>query len=108
MVHSWLRSFFRSMGRASRRRRIPVQEPLVANRRLGVEPLERRILLTVTSSFTAGSGLLSVSSDANDNIAIEISGGLVQINNAAPGGGPLAVAAVTAIVDQQRPRRWHD
>ena len=97
MAHSWLRSFFGSMGRGNRRRRIPVQDPLVATRRLGVEPLERRILLTVTSSFTAGSGLLSVSSDADDNIAIGISGGLVQINNAAPGSGPLAVAAVTQL-----------
>ncbi|MGA2257028.1 MAG: hypothetical protein ABSG53_20440, partial [Thermoguttaceae bacterium] len=53
--------------------------------------------MTVTSSFAASSGLLTVTSNAADNIAIEINGGLVQINNAAPGTGPLAVAAVTQL-----------
>ena len=51
--------------------------------------------MTVTSAFNPGSGLLSVSSDAADSIAVEVGGGMVLINNANPGSGPLAAAAVT-------------
>ncbi len=103
MAHSWLRPFFQSVGRGSRRR-IPIRKSIAVSRglepvsrRLGFEPLERRILLTVTSSFAASSGLLTVTSNAADNIAIEINGSLVQINNATPGTGTLAVAAVTQL-----------
>jgi len=67
------------------------------SRRLGVESLERRLLLAVTSSFDPASGLLTVSSNAADSISIEISGGQVEVNNAAPGTGPLAVAAVQSL-----------
>ena len=102
MERSWLKSFFQPTHRRSHRRRIPVREPLavsrrleLAIRRLGFEALERRLLLTVTSAFNPGSGLLSVSSDAADSIAIEVGGGMVLINNANPGSGPLAAAAVT-------------
>ncbi|MGA2254188.1 MAG: hypothetical protein ABSG53_05955, partial [Thermoguttaceae bacterium] len=102
MASSWMRSFFQAAHRGSRRRRIHVRKPRAVSRgielfsrRLGVEPLERRVLLTVTSSFAAG--LLTVSSNAADNIAIEINGGFVQINNAAPGTGQLAAAVVTQL-----------
>ncbi len=62
-----------------------------------LEGLESRQLLTVTSSFVAGT--LSVSSDAADDIAIVNDGVnvLISVNGAAginPGGGP-AVAANT-------------
>ena len=95
MAHSWLNLFSKTICRGSQIRRRRVRELLVLPRRLGVEPLEKRLLLTVTSSFNSGSGLLTIASDAADPIAIEISGGLVQINNAAPSTGPLSVAAVT-------------
>ena len=112
MERSWLKSFFQPTHRRSHRRRIPVREPLavsrrleLAIRRLGFEALERRLLLTVTSAFNPGSGLLSVSSDAADSIAIEVGGGMVLINNANPGSGPLAAAAVTQMSISTGPGR---
>ncbi|CAK9091593.1 Acyl-CoA dehydrogenase IpdE2 (5OH-HIP-CoA dehydrogenase beta subunit) [Durusdinium trenchii] len=60
-----------------------------------VEWLESRELLTVTSSFIAGT--LSVSSDADDDIAITQDGTnvLISVNGAPginPGGGPVVAA----------------
>jgi Ca2+-binding RTX toxin-like protein len=49
----------------------------------------------VTSSVTAG--VLSVSSDADDAIAITSAGGNVKINGADPGSGAVAAGAITRI-----------
>jgi hypothetical protein len=51
--------------------------------------------LAVDSDFTAG--LLSVTANAADNIAITFSGGNVLVNGDNPGGGPVAVLATNVI-----------
>ena len=62
-----------SMDRAERRRR------------LAIDPLESRTLLTVTSNFAAG--LLTVDSDAGDAIVINRSGANILVNGADPMSG---------------------
>ena len=52
------------------------------SRRLRVEGLEDRALLTVTASFVDGQ--LSVSSDWNDEIIVDVEQGYVKINGADP------------------------
>ena len=66
-------------------------------RQLEIELLEARLAPTVSSSFNSGSGLLTVTSNASDPIAIEINSGFVQINGANPGTGALPVASVTSL-----------
>jgi len=103
MARSWTSLFKPARGRGRlrpirRKTALAVSGGLeLASRRLGVELLERRLLLTVTSSFNPATGLLTVSSDAADSIAIEIANGQVQINNTTPGPGTLAAAAVTQL-----------
>jgi cyclophilin family peptidyl-prolyl cis-trans isomerase len=64
------------------------------------ESLDPRLLLTVTTAFNAGTGVLTVSSDASDVIAIAANGsGEVEVNgdNDPTGMGVIAAADVTAI-----------
>ncbi|MBI1314967.1 hypothetical protein GC176_27050 [bacterium] len=64
------------------------------------ESLDSRILLTVMTSFDSGTGLLTVSSDASDAIAVAANGsGEVTVNgdNNPTGGGVINAADVTAI-----------
>jgi len=66
----------------------------------GCETLDPRLLLTVTTAFNAGTGVLTVSSDASDVIAISANGsGEVEVNgdNDPIGTGAIAAADVTAI-----------
>ncbi len=66
----------------------------------GSESLDPRLLLTVTTAFNAGTGVLTVSSDASDVIAISANGsGEVEVNgdNDPTGTGAIAAADVTAI-----------
>jgi hypothetical protein len=56
---------------------------------------------SVDSAFDAGSGTLTVTSNAGDGIAIACQGsgpGQVIVNGAAPGGGPANCDAVTKII----------
>jgi Ca2+-binding RTX toxin-like protein len=65
-----------------------------------MESLDPRLLLTVTTAFNAGTGVLTVSSDAADVIAISANGsGEVEVNgdNDPTGLGAIAAADVTAI-----------
>ena len=80
----------RPRGRRSR-------DALALPRRLEFDSLERRTLLTVTSTFNSSTGLLSISSNAADNIQIEIGDGVVLVNSANPNTGPLPLAAVTQL-----------
>ena len=95
------RSFFSSL--VARKKRQRCESPRAAReaagtaRRLGFEPLEKRLLLTVTSSFNSGTGLLTVSSNAADNIALSVGDFSVLINGAAPGTGNVAASAVTGL-----------
>ena len=66
----------------------------------GTESLDPRLLLTVTTAFNAGTGVLTVSSDASDVIAISANGsGEVEVNgdNDPTGMGAIAAADVTEI-----------
>ena len=92
MAHPWLKMFFNAMCRGMRRRMTRDGRAAVGYYWPGIELLENRITPTITSAWSAG--LLTVVSDAADSIAIEINGGMIQINGADPGSGPLAAAAV--------------
>ena len=49
------------------------------------EPLEPRILLTISTSFDVISGELTVTSDADDAIAVNVSSGEVTVNGTGTG-----------------------
>ncbi len=65
------------------------------SRRLRVEGLEDRALLTVTALFVDGH--LSVASDWNDEIIVDVEQGYVKINGADPSIGAIAAADVTGL-----------
>ncbi len=98
MATSWLKAAFRSLSRRGRRRRqsSPFSlEPLF--RRPALEVLEQRIAPVVSAHFSAASGALAVSSNAAGAIALEITGGTVQVNNLDPIGGPVAAGLVKTL-----------
>jgi len=69
---------------------------LLARRRgLRIEGLEDRALLTVTAGFD--NGQLTVVSDWNDEIVVDVESGYVKVNGADPSIGPVAAAEVTGL-----------
>lgn len=56
-----------------------------ARRRNRPEMLEPRVLLTVATSFEAGNGELNISSDAGDQIVVDVSAGEVTVNGTTTG-----------------------
>ena len=97
MVRTRLGLPFNMSRRGGRPRGRRSREALALPRRLEFDSLERRTLLTVTSTFNSSTGLLSISSNAADNIQIEIGDGVVLVNSANPNTGPLPLAAVTQL-----------
>ncbi|MFK7819782.1 MAG: beta strand repeat-containing protein, partial [Planctomycetaceae bacterium] len=61
------------------------------------EQLEDRTLLSVTSMFNSGTGALSVTADAADNVEITAVGGEVKINGADPDTGTVFAEEVVTI-----------
>ncbi|HEV3386455.1 MAG TPA: hypothetical protein VG097_16650, partial [Gemmata sp.] len=95
MRHFWLKAFFKIlMSRGVRRRKPKRIKPGVVYRQLMVERLEPRLAPSITSAFTPTTGLLTITSNAADHIAIEISGGDIEVNNANPLKSPLSSALV--------------
>jgi hypothetical protein len=68
---------------------------LARPRGLRLESLEQRQMLAITSSVTGG--LLTISANAADNIAVTEVGGNVLINGANPGSGAATAASITGI-----------
>jgi hypothetical protein len=64
-------------------------------RGLRLESLEQRQMLAITSSVAGG--VLSVTSDAADIVAISALGGNVMVNGANPGSGAATAASITGI-----------
>lgn len=101
MIRSnWLKSLRQRIAKSGVRRTRLTQHS--ARRRSNdlcrvAEYLEDRTLLTVTSSFNATFGVLTVSSDAADNIVITASGSNVKINGADPDTGTLSAGAISQI-----------
>src|SRR4051794_18139998 len=81
-------------------RACPVRRPIGAKVNHGrtlpiIEPLDRRVMLAVSASFNAGTGVLTVAGDDQDNsIAIDFNAaGAIQVNAGAvaiQGGTPTA------------------
>src|SRR5262245_26176978 len=61
-----------------------------------LEGLEARPLLSVSSAMDS-SGLLLVTADADDSIAVQSVSGALKINGADPDTGPFPSAGVTAV-----------
>ena len=68
-ITSWLQRF------EKRLRKPAVRKSARKRNAASAETMESRVLLTVTTNFTPGTGQLDVSSDAADAITIGIDGG---------------------------------
>jgi hypothetical protein len=97
MTRSWLTLFFKAMCRGVQRRVRAACGVAVPVRRLELEPLESRLAPSVTASFAPRTGLLAVTSNAADPIAITVVGGQVKIDSADPNTGSLSATLVRQI-----------
>jgi len=100
MPRSWLKKIGQFTGRAGKRKKRGIHSPVRRYSRLEFEVLESRLAPTVTSTFTAATGLLSVISDAADTIslAVDAGSGDVLVNNSNMlTSGPAAATAVQQI-----------
>jgi len=93
----WGSPWRRARGLVSRRPwgRVRKRLPMTTRRRLPLERLEDRALLTVTAAFVDGQ--LSVASDWNDDIVLSVEQGQVKVNGLDPNIGPVAAAEVTGL-----------
>ncbi|HTK74159.1 MAG TPA: dockerin type I domain-containing protein [Gemmataceae bacterium] len=100
MAKSWLTYWFTNQLRPVRR---PVRNKVYRGRFLPkVEPLDQRVLPTITATFTAAGGTLRVLGDDLDNTIVvsRDAGGTILVNNGAVAiqGGPATVVNTRQIV----------